>query len=184
MRGDSVVAVLGSAQHVGRNLSKECLRTIERTIARPGVGPALDFLDRPARPICLRLVMAPKVLPNQTIGVHATRSGGFCSGILIGKLGAHREYLLGVIAERRELGDQLRLGAGLQFFVKLNAAAAIEQFEPREFVGDADTVVALGFWSGKSKTAGKPFSSDWSMTWKFKNDKVAYYQAFLDTTVS
>jgi ketosteroid isomerase-like protein len=68
------------------------------------------------------------------------------------------------------------------FFVKLDAAAAIDEFEPREYVGDADTVVALGFWSGKSKTAGKPFCSDWSMTWKFRDDKVAYYQAFLDTS--
>ncbi len=68
------------------------------------------------------------------------------------------------------------------FFGKLDAAGAIERFEPREYLSADDTVVALGFWSGKSKTAGKVFSSDWSMTWKFRNGKVVYYQAFLDTS--
>jgi len=69
------------------------------------------------------------------------------------------------------------------FFKKLDSVALIEQFEPREYVNSGDTMIVLGFWSGKSKTKGKPFSSDWSMTWKFRDDKASYFQAFLDTSV-
>jgi ketosteroid isomerase-like protein len=69
-----------------------------------------------------------------------------------------------------------------QFFAKLDAAVAVERFEPRDYVSSADTVVALGFWSGKSKATGRPFSSDWAMVWKFRNGKAYYFQSFLDTS--
>ncbi|MBI1876932.1 MAG: nuclear transport factor 2 family protein [Chloroflexi bacterium] len=69
----------------------------------------------------------------------------------------------------------------LAFFQKLAEVVDIEQFEPRQFVSEGDTVVAIGWWKGKSKNKGKSFESDWIMTWTFAGDKVIHYQAAYDT---
>jgi len=70
-----------------------------------------------------------------------------------------------------------------RFFVKLDEAVAVEAFEPREYVAQGDTVVAMGAWSGKAKATGKPFACTWSMTWKFRGGKVAFYEAYEDTAI-
>jgi ketosteroid isomerase-like protein len=69
-----------------------------------------------------------------------------------------------------------------QFFARLDAAVSVDRFEPQEFLESGDTVVALGFWSGRAKRTGKPFGSDWAMVWRFRGDKVCYFQSFLDTS--
>ena len=68
------------------------------------------------------------------------------------------------------------------FFNKLGGAASINQFEPRQYFGKDDQVVVLGSWSGTSRTKGRPFASDWVMTWKLRADKVERFEAFLDTS--
>ena len=70
-----------------------------------------------------------------------------------------------------------------RFFAKLDDAVAVDAFEPREYVTQGDTVIALGAWAGKAKATGKPFASTWSMTWKFRGGKVSFYEAFEDTAV-
>ena len=67
------------------------------------------------------------------------------------------------------------------FFGKLDKAVAVERFEPRKYFSAGDDVVALGYWSGKSKTTGKAFASDWVMTWAFEGGKVTHFQAFMDS---
>jgi uncharacterized protein len=67
------------------------------------------------------------------------------------------------------------------FFGKLDKAVTVERFEPRKYFSAENDVVVLGYWSGKSKTAGKAFESDWVMTWAFEGDKVSHFQAFMDS---
>jgi hypothetical protein len=78
-------------------------------------------------------------------------------------------------------GTQTSKDQVLGFFQKLAESANIEQFEPRQFISEGDTVVAIGGWKGKSQNKGKPFASDWIMTWTFAGDKVKHYQAAYDT---
>jgi ketosteroid isomerase-like protein len=70
-----------------------------------------------------------------------------------------------------------------EFFGKLGAAVDVKAFTPEEYVEAGDTVVAIGRWSGTARSTGKPFESTWSMTWKFRDGKVWYYEAFEDTAV-
>lgn len=71
------------------------------------------------------------------------------------------------------------------FFTKLDQAVEVQHFEPRQYVESVDTVVAMGAWGGVWKATGKAFACDWSMTWKLRDGKVYFYQAFFDTaTVS
>ncbi len=67
------------------------------------------------------------------------------------------------------------------FFVTLDSLVEVKSFEPRQFVETGDTVVALGHWDCIAKPTGEPFASDWAMTWKFRGDKVCFFQAYLDT---
>jgi ketosteroid isomerase-like protein len=69
------------------------------------------------------------------------------------------------------------------FFGKLDAAVSVSEFTPQEYVEAGDTVVAIGRWAGTAKPTGKPFASTWSMTWKLKDGKVYFYEAFEDTAV-
>lgn len=67
------------------------------------------------------------------------------------------------------------------FFIKLNEYVELTRFEPRSFIAEGDTVVALGYFEGKAKSTGKTFSSDWSMVWKLAKGKITYYHAYVDT---
>jgi ketosteroid isomerase-like protein len=69
------------------------------------------------------------------------------------------------------------------FFRKLDAAVAVSAFEPEQYVESGDTVVAMGRWAGTAKPTGKPYASTWSMTWKLKDGKVYFYEAYEDTAV-
>lgn len=69
----------------------------------------------------------------------------------------------------------------LQFFQKLADTVNITQFEPRTYIADGDNVAVIGYWKGTMKTSGRPFESNWIMTWQFEGDKVKHYQAAYDT---
>ena len=68
------------------------------------------------------------------------------------------------------------------FFSRLAETVNVEKFQPREFVESGDTVVALGYWEGRSKAADQPFASNWAMVWKFRDGKVCFYQSYMDTS--
>ena len=62
------------------------------------------------------------------------------------------------------------------------AAVDVTLFEVTRFVEQGDMVVALGRWGGRASRTGKPFESDWAMTWTFDAaGKVKHYQAFENT---
>jgi ketosteroid isomerase-like protein len=78
-------------------------------------------------------------------------------------------------------GNRTSPAAVAGFFQDLAAAVTVTEFTAAEYVETGDTVVALGRWGGVAKSTGKPFSSAWSMTWKLRDGKVYFYEAFEDT---
>ena len=56
-----------------------------------------------------------------------------------------------------------------------------EQFEPREFVAQGDTVVAIGHYRAVTKATGKRFDSDFAMVFTLRNGKVASFREFTDS---
>ena len=74
----------------------------------------------------------------------------------------------------------------LNFFIKLNESVEFSSFNPLSISNINDNeVIAFGNMAGKSKTTGKPSSSDWAMHWKFNHEgKVIYYQDFHNTAAA
>jgi uncharacterized protein len=68
-----------------------------------------------------------------------------------------------------------------EFFSTLNQVITFEQFEPRQFVAQGDTVVAPGWWRGRGNLTGRVVEEYWSMEWKVVDGKVTYYRAYDDT---
>jgi uncharacterized protein len=69
----------------------------------------------------------------------------------------------------------------VNFFKRLNESMEFTSFNP---LGDNE-VVAFGNMSGKSRTTGKPSSSDWIMHWKFNDEgKAIYFQDFYNTAAA
>jgi ketosteroid isomerase-like protein len=66
-----------------------------------------------------------------------------------------------------------------EFFQTLGQTITFEQFEPRQYVAEGDTVVALGHYRATTST-GKSFESDWVMVFTIRNDKIASFQEFTD----
>ncbi|MBS0193494.1 MAG: nuclear transport factor 2 family protein [Proteobacteria bacterium] len=54
---------------------------------------------------------------------------------------------------------------------------------PHEFVADADTVIALGEYSGTYKATGKSFKAPFVHVWKFDADRVVSFRQHTDTAV-
>jgi ketosteroid isomerase-like protein len=84
---------------------------------------------------------------------------------------------LAVPCARRRRG----LGEVSEFFSTLAATVDVQSFEPKEFFASGDRVVVLGAWSGRAKTTGKPFASDWTMAWTVKAGKVTWFRSYEDT---
>ncbi len=54
---------------------------------------------------------------------------------------------------------------------------------PREFIASADTVVALGEYSGTYKATGKSFKAPFAHVWKFSGGLVVSFTQHTDTAV-
>jgi len=68
-----------------------------------------------------------------------------------------------------------------EFFSQVASSIAFDAFEPREFVAQGDSVVAIGQYKGKSKETGRPFSSDWVMVFTLTNGKITRFREFADS---
>ncbi|HEY7336475.1 MAG TPA: nuclear transport factor 2 family protein [Bryobacteraceae bacterium] len=72
--------------------------------------------------------------------------------------------------------------AGVQeFFQRVNEIWEFERFEPREYVAQGDTVVAIGHYAVKSRKTGRRTSADWVMVWKIRNGKLVNFKEYTDT---
>jgi uncharacterized protein len=69
----------------------------------------------------------------------------------------------------------------VEFFSLLGETVEFQQFEPREFVAQGDTVVVLGFESNLIKPTGRTFEQEWAHVYTLRDGKVAKHRALEDT---
>ena len=67
------------------------------------------------------------------------------------------------------------------WFDRLSEHLQYEQFEPVEFIGQADTVVEVIRASGRAKATGRPFRSEVVRIWTFRGHKVVRVRSYYDT---
>jgi ketosteroid isomerase-like protein len=70
-----------------------------------------------------------------------------------------------------------------QFFQQVDETITFETFEPREYVADGDTVVAIGRYSGKAKPTGRGLAGDFAMVFTVRDGKVARFREFTDSAM-
>ncbi len=71
--------------------------------------------------------------------------------------------------------------SGVTAFFTALQAVEIETFEPQEYFASGDRVFAIGGWSGRARTTGKRFTSEWVMVWTVSNGLVTHFHAYEDT---
>ena len=68
-----------------------------------------------------------------------------------------------------------------KFFELVERNAEFNTFEPREFIAQADKVVAVGHYSGRAKPTGRELVSDFSMVFDMRQGKVTHLRQYFDT---
>jgi ketosteroid isomerase-like protein len=68
-----------------------------------------------------------------------------------------------------------------KFFTLLAEAVDFEAFEPRQFLGDGDTVVVIGYEKGRVKASGKAFESHWVHVHTLSGGKTTHFFEYTDT---
>ncbi len=68
-------------------------------------------------------------------------------------------------------------------FMKLGSEWDGYTVAPQEFIANADTVVALGEYSGTYKATGKSFRAPFVHVWKFSADRIISFMQHTDTVV-
>jgi len=78
-------------------------------------------------------------------------------------------------------GTYRGLGEVSNFFKKVAENMEFEPFTIEKYVEQGDTVVALGSYSGRSKSLQKPFRSSWAMVFTLRGGKVTRFEEHADT---
>ena len=68
-----------------------------------------------------------------------------------------------------------------EFFSLVGENLEFQEFEPREFVAQGDTVVVLGFERSLVKPTGRTFEQEWAHVYTLRDGKVAEFLALEDT---
>jgi uncharacterized protein len=68
-----------------------------------------------------------------------------------------------------------------EFFSLVGENLEFQEFEPREFVAQGNTVVVLGFERSLVRPTGRTFEQEWAHVYKLRDGKVAESLAFEDT---
>src|SRR5918998_5266448 len=68
-----------------------------------------------------------------------------------------------------------------EFFSLVGETLEFQQFEPREFVGQGDTVVVLGYERSLVKATGHRFEQEWAHVYTLRDGKIATGRFFEDT---
>ena len=68
-----------------------------------------------------------------------------------------------------------------EFFSLLGQLLEFEQFEPREFVAQGDTVVVLGYERSLVKPTGRTFEQEWAHVYTLRDGKIAKGRFIEDT---
>lgn len=68
-----------------------------------------------------------------------------------------------------------------EFFQKLTTTEAVTRFEPREYLANGNTVVALGYEECTVPKTGKSAATNWAMRFHIEDGKVTHWESFFDT---
>jgi ketosteroid isomerase-like protein len=68
-----------------------------------------------------------------------------------------------------------------RFFEDLERRHEFSLFEPRDFIAQANRVVALVHYEGRDKATGRAFAADAAMLWTFGDGRAIRFQEFTDT---
>ena len=68
-----------------------------------------------------------------------------------------------------------------EFFKIVSETEDFQQFEPREFIAQGNTVVAIGHYRAATKASGRTFDSDFVMVFTLRDGKVAAFREFTDS---
>ena len=78
-------------------------------------------------------------------------------------------------------GERTGKAGVAEFFRIVGETEDFQQFEPREFVAEGDTVVAVGHYRATTRGTGKTFESDFVMVFTFRGGKVATFREYTDS---
>lgn len=70
------------------------------------------------------------------------------------------------------------------FFSTLAESQEVEAFEPRQFVAQGDTVIALGNYRWRIRKTGKSFASDFAHVFTVREGKVVAFRELADTAAT
>ena len=68
-----------------------------------------------------------------------------------------------------------------RFFTQVGQNLEFDEFTPIEFVEQRETVVVLGKLSGHARKTGKAVADEWVHVFKYRDDKVVFWQEYVDT---
>ncbi len=68
-----------------------------------------------------------------------------------------------------------------EFFSLVGGTLEFEQFEPREFVGQGDTVVVVGYERNLIKPTDRTFEQEWAHVYTLRDGKIVKLRCFEDT---
>jgi ketosteroid isomerase-like protein len=67
------------------------------------------------------------------------------------------------------------------FFQKLTESQDVIEFEPEQFLAQADKVVVLGHFTMRVKATGREFRSDWVHVWAVADGKFRHVREYVDS---
>ena len=68
-----------------------------------------------------------------------------------------------------------------EFFSLVGETLEFQQFEPREFVAQGNTVVVVGYERNLIKPTGRTFEQEWAHVYTLRDGKIAKFRALEDT---
>jgi uncharacterized protein len=110
----------------------------------------------------------------------------FSRGDITGLLGhmtddIHWRPVIGTAKHVPFSGERQGKASVAEFFKQVSESEDFQQFEPREFIAQGDTVVAIGRYRAVTKATGKAFESDFVMVFTLRDGKVATFREFTDS---
>jgi uncharacterized protein len=68
-----------------------------------------------------------------------------------------------------------------EFFKRVGESEDFQQFEPREFVAQGETVVAIGHYRAVTRATGRLFDADFVMVFTLRAGRIATFREFTDS---
>ena len=93
----------------------------------------------------------------------------------------HWRPVIGTASHVPFSGERTGKAGVAEFFKRVAETEDFQQFEPREFVAQGDTVVAIGHYRATVKATGRTFDSDFVMVFTLRDGKVATFREFTDS---